>query len=133
MGAIASDGGNLSVGQRQLLCLARALLRQTSIFFLDEATASIDKQTDEVVQQTLRSDANSRTVTLVTIAHRLETVLSAHLILTMEDGKVAEFGPTVSLAKDPESKFASFLSRAKLTGETLRDLLSQHHGKHAVE
>jgi len=126
--AISADGGNLSVGQRQLVCLARALLRRASIFFLDEATASIDKQTDDVIQRTLRSDASSRTVTLVTIAHRLETVLSADLILVMADGKVAEFGPTSDLVSDTTSLFSSFLSRAQLSSSTTGNSLAQEGG-----
>jgi len=122
---ITADGGNLSVGQRQLLCLARALLRRTRIFFLDEATASIDKATDSVIQESLRSDANDRTVTMLTIAHRLETVLSSDMIIVMEDGKVAESGRTEILARDSESKFSGLLARAKLTGPALEAALAQ--------
>jgi ABC-type multidrug transport system fused ATPase/permease subunit len=116
--AISANGDNLSVGQRQLVCLARALLRRSRIFFLDEATASIDKQSDEVIQRTLRADAGARTVTLVTIAHRLETVLSSDLIIVMDDGKVAEFAPTSELVADPHSLFSGFLSRARLVGSS---------------
>lgn len=107
--AVAGGGTNLSVGQRQLVCLARALLRSTKIFVLDEATASIDKQTDEVIQRTLRS---SMRVTLIAIAHRIETILENDLAICMADGQVAEFGRTKELVADEGSYFSTFLTPA---------------------
>eukprot|EP00095_Tigriopus_kingsejongensis_P007315 snap_masked-scaffold431_size173393-processed-gene-0.12 protein:Tk07315 transcript:snap_masked-scaffold431_size173393-processed-gene-0.12-mRNA-1 annotation:"hypothetical protein DAPPUDRAFT_307202" len=84
-GGIVDRGANFSVGQRQLLCLARALLRQTAIVFLDEATASMDADTDKKVQETLFAELQGKT--LITIAHRLDTILNYDKILVMDDGQ----------------------------------------------
>jgi len=84
-------GSNLSVGQRQLLSLARALLRNTSIIVLDEATASVDPETDRLLQEMLNGDLlNDQTV--ITIAHKIETILKFDRILVLDHGEAVEFG-----------------------------------------
>lgn len=87
---VVSDSNNLfSVGQKQLICLARAILRDTKILVLDEATANVDLETDNLIQQKLRdSFANS---TVIIIAHRLATVIDADRILVMSGGEAEEF------------------------------------------
>ncbi|XP_026203748.1 multidrug resistance-associated protein 1 isoform X1 [Anabas testudineus] len=106
-----SEGGeNLSVGQRQLLCLARALLRKTKILVLDEATAAVDMETDNLIQSTIRSQFED--CTILTIAHRLNTIMDYTRVLVLEKGEIAEFDSPSNLI----SQRGAFYKMAKDAG-----------------
>ncbi|KAH8862468.1 Canalicular multispecific organic anion transporter 2 [Schistosoma japonicum] len=109
---ISEGGSNISLGQRQLVCLARALLRHTSILVLDEATAAIDMQTDNLIQATIRQEFSSCTV--ITIAHRLNTVLDYDRILVLEDGEVKELDSPKVLLQNKKSKFYALAKDARI-------------------
>ncbi|XP_029448719.1 multidrug resistance-associated protein 7-like isoform X2 [Rhinatrema bivittatum] len=94
---------SLSVGQRQLLCLARALLTQGKLLCIDEATASVDQKTDHLLQQTIRERFAEKTV--LTIAHRLNTVMDSDRVLVMEAGRAVELDSPRVLCNNPESSF----------------------------
>jgi ABC-type sugar transport system ATPase subunit len=100
---VAEYGENMSQGQRQLLCLGRALLRNCKLLLLDEATSSIDRVTDTLVQKTIRSSFQG--VTILTIAHRVETIIDSDLIMVMDDGKVAELDTPKALLSDDNGLF----------------------------
>ncbi|XP_075526511.1 ATP-binding cassette sub-family C member 2-like isoform X3 [Dermacentor variabilis] len=105
------DGGeNLSAGQRQLVCLARALLRKPKILVLDEATSHMDGDTDRMIQATLRGSFAK--FTLLTVAHRLHTVLDYDRILVMSEGSVAEYGTVQQLLSDSNSLFYDMARKA---------------------
>lgn len=100
---VAENGENLSVGQRQLICLARALLRKTKILVLDEATAAIDLETDSLIQATIRTEFAD--CTILTIAHRLNTIMDSTRVLVLDHGQVAEFDSPSVLLKKKQSRF----------------------------
>lgn len=89
---VSTGGGNLSQGQRQLVCLARALLTRPKIVVLDEATSAVDRGTDSAIQESLRREFASGGCTVLVIAHRLSTVVDFDRILVLKEGRVAEFG-----------------------------------------
>ena len=99
----AEYGDNLSNGQRQLVCLARALLRRSRILVLDEATAAVDLETDALVQKTIR--AAFADATILTIAHRLNTVVDYDRVMVLDKGEIVEFDSPQNLLADPESHF----------------------------
>ena len=100
---ICEKGENLSVGQRQLVCLTRAMLRKSKIIILDEATASVDLNTDELIQATIRKEFKESTI--LTIAHRLNTIMDYDKILVLDKGILVEFDTPDNLLSNEDSTF----------------------------
>uniref|UniRef100_A0A8C5VSM2 Multidrug resistance-associated protein 1-like n=1 Tax=Microcebus murinus TaxID=30608 RepID=A0A8C5VSM2_MICMU len=112
---ISEGGENLSVGQRQLVCLARALLRKTKILILDEATASIDFKTDSLVQTTIRKEFSD--CTILTIAHRLHSIIDADRVLVLDSGRIMEFEAPQNLI-DQKGLFFEMATEAGITPDS---------------
>ena len=94
---ISAGGANMSQGQRQLLCLARVLIKKPKIIVLDEATSAVDNRTDMFIQDTIRKEFSG---TLIVVAHRLRTIAPFDQVMVMGDGRVAEIGPPAQLLRD---------------------------------
>jgi len=107
---VTEFGENFSVGQRQLMCLRRALLRRAKVLIMDEATAAVDFETDSLIQKTIRQEFVE--VTVLTIAHRINTILDYDRILVLDKGKVAEFDSPANLMKDSNSIFFSMIHKS---------------------
>ncbi|KAJ2850630.1 hypothetical protein IWW36_001741 [Coemansia brasiliensis] len=107
---ITAGGGNFSVGQRQLVCLARALLKKAKILVLDEATAAIDNQTDTIIQQSIRNEFKDCTV--LTIAHRINTIIDSDMILVLDAGQLAEYDTPENLLQNKDSLFAKLVEES---------------------
>jgi ABC-type multidrug transport system fused ATPase/permease subunit len=106
---------SFSAGMRQMLVLGRALLRQCRVLLLDEATSNVDFETDKAIQKTLLESFPG--VTVITIAHRVNTILHSDKILVMKDGLVCEFGPPNDLLADPSSTFSDIARHAEAENE----------------
>ena len=109
---VAAQGSNLSVGQRQLLCIARALLRSSRVVVLDEATAKIDLESDKAIQQAIQEWFCD--VTMLTIAHRLDTIMQSDRILVLDQGRVCEFDAPQTLLGDENGVFSSLVKQSNL-------------------
>ncbi|KAK0495417.1 ABC protein [Armillaria luteobubalina] len=110
---VEPEGLNFSVGQRSLLSLARALVKDTKIVILDEATASVDVETDQKIQQTIQHQFRDRT--LLCIAHRLRTIISYDRVLVMEEGRVAEFDSPLNLFLRDDGIFRGLCDRSNIS------------------
>ncbi|KAL6991629.1 Multidrug resistance-associated protein 1 [Sarracenia purpurea var. burkii] len=126
---MVSEGGeNFSVGQRQLLSLARALLRRSKILVHDEATAAVDVKTDSLIQQTIRKEFKS--CTMLIIAHRLNTIMDSDRILVLDAGQVTEFDTPEKLLLNEASTFSKMVrSTGTANAQYLRGLVLEREKK----
>lgn len=108
---ITENGGNLSLGQRQLVCFCRAILRKNKIVMLDEATANIDVVTEQAIQRLIAEEF--KTSTVLTIAHRLNTIIASDKVLVVDDGRTAEFDSPQRLIDNSDSRFSKLLEELK--------------------
>ncbi|KAI8803261.1 P-loop containing nucleoside triphosphate hydrolase protein [Cladochytrium replicatum] len=118
--AVIENGANFSVGQRQCFCIARAILANTSVLVLDEATAAIDMATDELIQNAIK--ANFSELTVLTIAHRLNTIIESDKVLVMDAGCVQEFDEPIKLLEKPDGSFRKLIDQ---TGEATAKKLTE--------
>ncbi|XP_062528577.1 ATP-binding cassette sub-family C member 4 isoform X3 [Bombyx mori] len=117
---MSEGGGNFSVGQRQLVCLARAIVRRNRLLVLDEATANVDPQTDALIQTTIRNKFAECTV--LTIAHRLHTVMDSDKVLVMDAGQMVEFDHPHVLLQKHEGVLRGMVEQ---TGKAMADTLAR--------
>jgi ATP-binding cassette subfamily C (CFTR/MRP) protein 4 len=119
---VTENGANWSVGERQLICLARAILRNSRLIVMDEATSSVDVHTDQLIQKAIRTGLFSNS-TVLTIAHRLNTVIDYDRILVLDRGQIVEYGvPSEMLKKDiadPTAWFARMVSEMGLEAQVV--------------
>ncbi|MQM17651.1 hypothetical protein Taro_050625 [Colocasia esculenta] len=120
--SVVENGENWSVGQRQLFCLGRALLKRSNILVLDEATASVDSATDGIIQQIIRQEFKDNTV--ITIAHRIHTVIDSDLVLVLSEGKVQEYDAPAKLLEREDSAFAKLIKEYSLRSHSFNNLAS---------
>jgi ABC-type multidrug transport system fused ATPase/permease subunit len=126
---VAESGSNLSQGQRQLLCLARAMLKNPKVLLMDEATASIDYATDSKIQDTIREIKN----TTITIAHRLQTIIDYDKVLVLDKGEVIEYGDPYDLVS---RKDGIFHGMCEMTGDLevlVKDAKKAHDARKLVD
>ncbi|QNQ01193.1 YALIA101S02e12046g1_1 [Yarrowia lipolytica] len=124
---INEGGSNLSAGQKQLMCLGRALLNPSPILILDEATAAVDVETDKILQQTIRTEFKEKTI--LTIAHRLNTILDSDRIIVLSAGQVEEFDTPQNLLKNHDSLFYKLCERGGFVdGDEIKYTVAEEEG-----
>ncbi|KAK5134895.1 hypothetical protein LTR08_005985 [Meristemomyces frigidus] len=126
---VAESGSNLSQGQRQLLCLARALLKHPKVLLMDEATASIDYATDSKIQETIREIKN----TTITIAHRLQTIIDYDKVLVLDKGEVIEYGDPFDLVSQEGGIFRGMCEMSGDLDVLVRDAKKAYDSKRLVD
>ncbi|KAK1296416.1 ABC transporter C family member 3 [Acorus calamus] len=114
--SVSENGENWSVGQRQLVCLGRVILKKSKVLVLDEATASVDTATDSLIQKTLRQQFSDCTV--ITIAHRITSVLDNDMVLLLENGKILEYDAPSNLLENKSSAFAKLVAEYTVTSSS---------------
>ncbi|KAI8831071.1 P-loop containing nucleoside triphosphate hydrolase protein [Chytriomyces cf. hyalinus JEL632] len=123
-GLVEDGGENLSVGQRQLVCLARAMVKKPKILIMDEATANVDYETDALIQRSLREDFHDATV--LTIAHRLNTIIDYSKVLVLDAGIISEYDSPKNLLSNSESKFSKMVAETGANNaELLKDIANK--------
>ena len=122
---LEARGSNLSIGQRQLICIARALVKKPKILLMDEATANIDQKTDSVIQNLIKNTLKETTV--VTIAHRLITIIQYDKIIILEQGKKVEEGSPADLLDLPGGWFRRLVNESGhgLTGKAQDEYINK--------
>jgi ABC-type multidrug transport system fused ATPase/permease subunit len=120
---IEENGKNLSCGEKQLICLTRAILAKKSILLIDEATSSVDFQTDQLIQQTIKNEFKN--VTILTIAHRINTIIDYDKVIVMSNGQIAEFDTISNLIKDENSLFKRLVNEMDSVSSKNEDVQRQ--------
>ncbi|KAK9870721.1 hypothetical protein WA026_008291 [Henosepilachna vigintioctopunctata] len=125
LGMNVSEGGsNFSVGQRQLICLARAIVRNNKILVMDEATANVDPQTDALIQKSIRE--NFKNCTVLTVAHRINTIIDSNKVIVMDAGQMKEFAHPHELLQDPNGFFTKMVKETGIE-DKLRSKAELHY------
>lgn len=132
---VAENGSNWSFGERQLICLARAILKNTGIIVMDEATSAVDLRTDAMIQKAIRSDESDglfKNSTVITIAHRLNTVIDFDFILVLDQGVIVEYDRPYNMLMKPPTQANAWFRRMvdEMGDEAKQSLLKIAHAKH---
>ncbi|KAJ3411115.1 Multidrug resistance-associated protein 1 [Chytridiales sp. JEL 0842] len=130
--AVTENGKSVSQGQRQLICIARAILSKAKILVLDEATASLDAKTDLLIQEAIKK--NFADLTMLTIAHRLNTIIECDRVLVMDAGKIMEFDEPINLLKIEDGVFRSLVEQTgEAAAQKLRECAEKAHEERVAQ